>query len=103
MSDRVYVLLDVVKGKSAQVVRALRNKHGVVMADVLEGLDEVMMVAEAPERHRLAELTIKALISVESMTGKVQLLPIKNELGNNIIAGSYPVRHLEKAGRRYSK
>ena len=46
------------------------------MADVLESSSEVMMVAEAPERHRLTKLTIQALMSVEAMTSEVQLLPL---------------------------
>lgn len=79
MSDRVYVLLKVVEGKSAQVVSTLKDKHGVVMADVLEDQSEVMMVAEASERQRLAELTVQAIISVEDVTGEVRLLPIKRE------------------------
>lgn len=79
------------------------SKKGVVMADVLEGIGEVMMVAEAPERHRLAELTIQALISVEAMTGEVKLLPVKNGLCANITAGFSPARDLVQAGKLYSK
>lgn len=77
VSDRVYVILEVLEGKSSQVVKVLRGKRGVIMADVLESSGNVMMVAEASERQWLAKLTIQALISVEAMTSEIQLLPIK--------------------------
>ena len=41
MNDRVYVLLDVIDGKSQEVVGALTGKSGVVSADVLENPPEL--------------------------------------------------------------
>ena len=76
MSARAYVLLDVVQGDPAEVVRALRGRTGVIMADVIEGPPDVVMVVEARGRHRLAELTIEALSAVENMTGDLKLLPV---------------------------
>lgn len=103
MSEKVYVLLEATEGKSAKVINVPRNKQGVVMADALEGPGKVMMVAEASERHRLAELTIQALISIETMTGEVQQLPVKNGIDTDFVTGSSLTGDLIKVGKHYSK
>jgi len=83
MGARVYVLLDILGGSSEQVARTLRSKRGVVMADSLEGPPDVIMVVEAPDLQKLAELTIQALASVESTTTVLRLLPAQDGLNNN--------------------
>ena len=75
-SIRAYILLRLAKGNPDRVARALRRKPGVLMADPLEGPPEVIVVVEAPERQRLADLTVQALSSVETMIENVRLLPI---------------------------
>jgi hypothetical protein len=82
MSDRAYILLDIADGKAEQVTKVLRESPGVVMADALEGPPDVIIVMEAPERQQLAELTIQALASVETMTEHVCLLPTRNKTVN---------------------
>ena len=77
MDNRVYILLDIVDSKAEQATEALRESPGVVMADALEGPPDVIVVVEAPERQRLAKLTIQALASVETMTAHIQLLPTR--------------------------
>ncbi len=61
MSPRVYVLLDIIAGKSDWVVRTLRSKLGVVLVDELEDQPRVIMVVEADDRQKLAKLTIQSL------------------------------------------
>ena len=78
MSARVYVLLDVTEDKVAQVVRALRGRDGVKMVDELEGLPNVIMMIQARDRQQLAELTVQALASTETMTEGMQLLPSRD-------------------------
>jgi len=80
MSDRAYILLDIVDGKAEQVTKVLRENHGVVMVDALEGPPDVIIVMEAPKRQQLAKLTIQALASVETMTEHVCLLPARDKL-----------------------
>lgn len=94
MRDRVYVIPEGREGKPARVVSILRGKNDVVMADILEATGNVMMVEEASERYRLAELTVQALISIEAMTDEIQLLPVN--IGDDIdfIARSSPARSL---------
>jgi hypothetical protein len=71
----VYVLLEVPWKHSTEVASVLRCKPGVVMADVVEAQPSVIMVVEAQERQKLAELTIQALASVEMVTDGVHLMP----------------------------
>ena len=75
MSDRAYILLNIVDGKAEQATEVLRKSPGVVMADALEGPPDVVIVMEAPERQQLAKLTVQALASVETITERVSLLP----------------------------
>jgi hypothetical protein len=81
MSPRVYVLLDIIAGKSGRVTQTLRSKPGVILADELEDQSRAIMVVQATDRQELAELTIQAFASVESITDGIQLLPVKNKDG----------------------
>ena len=86
MGERVYVLLDIVGGKVEQVVKVLRESPGVVMADAVEGLPDVIVVVEALDRQKLAQLTTQALVSVETMTENFCLLPAKDRFNT----GAFP-------------
>jgi len=79
VNTKVYVLLRVKEGKSEQAVQALRSKAGVRLLDVLEGPPDVIMVIQARERRRLAELTVEALASVEDIIEDLQLLPTRDQ------------------------
>jgi len=83
MSARVYVLLDIEHTRIGEAAETLRNMRGVRMVDVLEGPPNLLMLVQARNRQRLAEITNQALASVESMTQDVQLLPAQNGYGKN--------------------
>jgi hypothetical protein len=72
---RVYVLVTVAQGFTAEVASVLRSKPGVVAADVVEGEPSVIMVVEARHRLELAHLTIQALAAVEIATVGLRLMP----------------------------
>ena len=72
---KVYVLVQVAEGFSAEVASILRRKPGVVAADVVEGEASVIMVVEAQHRLGLAHLTIQALTAVEKATVGLRLMP----------------------------
>ena len=72
---RVYVLVDVAGGYHEEVASVLRCKPGVVMADNVEAQQKVIMVVEAQDRQTLAELTVRALASVETAIGGMHLMP----------------------------
>jgi hypothetical protein len=56
----------------------LRGQPGVKMVDVLEGPPDVIVMLQARSRLELAELTSQALVSVESMTEDLKVLPVQN-------------------------
>ena len=79
MSSRAYVLLHIADGNSELVLQALQSMPGVVTVDVLEGPPDVIMVVEASERQKLAELTTQALASVETVIEDMRLLPSRDD------------------------
>ena len=89
MSERVYILLDIVGGKAEQVAKVLQDKPGIVIADLLEGPPDVIMVVEASDRQKLAELTVQALAVVENMTENFRLLPTVPGLNTSTFAKSF--------------
>ena len=82
MSDRVYLLLDVAEEKADHVAGNLRRIAGIRIVDVIEGQHDVIAVVEAPERQRLAEITMRVFSSVENMIEDLKLLPVRNGLSN---------------------
>lgn len=74
MSFKAYVILDSPVDKTAQLAKALRHRPGVVTVDFLEDSPRLIMVVEAPERKKLAKLTVQAISSTDTMTDVTQLL-----------------------------
>jgi hypothetical protein len=75
VSARVYVLLGIITGGCNEAAKILRGKPGVIEVELLEGSPEMLFVIESSSRRSLAQLTVSALTSVESLTTGVQLLP----------------------------
>jgi hypothetical protein len=84
MSVRVYVLLDVMERRKQQVAHYLLGRRGVLMADITEGKPNVIFVAEAASRQKLAELTMRAIAAIESMIEDFNVLPVQR-ISNNTI------------------
>lgn len=76
MNSRAYTFLDVAHGTTNDVLRMLRGKPCIAAVDCVEGPPDVIMVVEAEEPQRLAELTMDALTSVSHLTNSVQRLPV---------------------------
>ena len=96
MSDRVYILLDVLDGKADQVAEKLRHIAGIRIVDVIEGQPDVIALVEAPERQRLAEITMRVFSSVENMIEDVELLPARDGIGRH---DSIEPSHRDKKSR----
>ena len=79
MNARTYVLIDAVAGKAPEVIRALRGRPGITLADCVEGPPDIVMMAEAEDNQALADLTIRALTSIDNLTNGIQLLPVCGE------------------------
>ena len=73
--DRVYVILDIIDGKHSEAAQRLRANPGVQWVDVLEGQWDIITAIEASNRSRLAQLVVRAISSVETITEDIQLLP----------------------------
>jgi hypothetical protein len=78
MTARVYILLNVVENTADQVISAVRGSAGVTTVDAIEGSPDVMLVLEARNRKILADLTSRALASVETMTESITVLPSRD-------------------------
>ena len=96
MNAKVYVLLHVKEGKSEQVVQTLRSKAGVRLLDVLEGPPDVIMMVQARERRRLAELTVAALASVEDVTEDLQLLPTPDGCSTLVLTKALRTKRIDQ-------
>lgn len=75
----MYILLDIADGKSAEAVQSLYGRAGVVKADPLEGSPDLLVICEASNRQKLAELTVGALAAVEQVMENVCLLPVRSQ------------------------
>ena len=79
MSHRVYILLDIADGKSEEVAQSLWIRPGIVKVDLLEGSPNLLVICEATNRQKLAELTVEALAAVEQDTENMHLLPVRSQ------------------------
>jgi hypothetical protein len=79
MSFKAYVIMDSPDEKTARMVRTLRKRPGVVSVDLLEDSPQLIMVVEAPQRKKLAKLTVRAISSADSMATVTQLLTATSE------------------------
>jgi len=75
--ERVYILLGTADGRAEEAVRMLRGQPGVVMADAVEGPEEVLLVMESPDRETLSSLANRALALTEEITETVTLMPVR--------------------------
>ena len=78
MASRAYMLLELTDVDPDQVVEDLLTQSGVMIADPLEGPPDILMMVEAPDRQKLAELTIKAIGTVESVAKGIRVLPSRD-------------------------
>jgi len=96
MSNRVYLLLDVVEGKADHVAGKLRHIAGIRIVDVIEGQPDVIAVVEASERQRLAEITMQVFSSLENLIEDLRLLPARDGIGRH---DSIEPSHRDKKSR----
>lgn len=83
--SKAYVLMDVAEGKCEQVTQTLANNPGVTMVDRLEEPPQVIMVVQAAEQRKLAELTVDAVSRVENMALDIQFLPAYDSIISHAI------------------
>jgi hypothetical protein len=96
VNARVYVLLSVKEGKAEQAIQTLRSKTGVRLLDVLEGPPDVIMMIQARERRRLAELTVEALASVGDVTEDLKLLPTSDRCSTLMLTKALRTKRIDQ-------
>ena len=81
MKTKAYVLLEVPENKYKAVFMALQGKAGVVALECIEeGPPDIVLTVEAPNREKLAQLTVSAIATVEDMADRYTLLPVCDHL-----------------------
>ena len=74
IASRVYVLLSITDGHSEQAARMLQGIPGIKNADLLEGVPNLLVTVEAPDRMKLADLLMEALSGLDGITEDLRLL-----------------------------
>jgi hypothetical protein len=64
-------------GNWEEAVTIIRDQPGVVMADSIEGMADVIFAVQGSTPENLANLMVHAIAAVEDMTDEIQLLPVK--------------------------
>jgi hypothetical protein len=96
ISDKVYLVLNVAEGKANQVAGKLKRVAGIRIVDVLEGLPDVIAVVEAPERHKLVEMTMRVISLVGTMIEDMKLLSARDGLSRH---SSFESSHIIKKSK----
>ena len=73
--NRLYVLINVHSGTAERVVQSLQKRSGVLLADIVDNPPDIILVMQANNNQKLAELAMEALAPVEDMIKELQLLP----------------------------
>ena len=60
MSERAYVVINAVEGKVPEILTILNNSPGIIMAAHVDGPSDVIIVAEADNRLKLARMVNEA-------------------------------------------
>jgi hypothetical protein len=84
MSAKVYILLNVSNGNFIQVIEALKRQKGVIIADMLEGPPDLIIVVEAPERQKAAEYLMRILDVVDNVFEDILVLPVRESVGEKV-------------------
>ena len=79
MSTRVYILLDILEEEFPYAIQTLQNAEGVMAADSLEGHPNILVIIEAPDRQKLAELMMPVLRALGHITEDLHLLTTRGE------------------------
>lgn len=67
MSDRAYVLINVLPGQTTSVVRALSDIKEIKMIDPCWGKPDIIVVVEVPDQDALTQLVLTKIHSIEGV------------------------------------
>jgi len=69
-------MLHTTNGKSEGILQYLQHKPGVVLADMVDGDHDFMLIVEAQNKEKLAEFAVSIIIELEMVIKKFDLLPV---------------------------
>jgi hypothetical protein len=81
-TSRAYVRVKTRQGCPETLFSNIARNSGVVVADVIEGQSDVILVLEASNREELANTVMDALAALEPMTEDVELLPVRAKVNS---------------------
>lgn len=67
MSDRAYVLINVLPGQTTAVVRALSDIKEIKTIDPCWGKPDIIVVVEVPDQDALTQLVLTKIHSIEGV------------------------------------
>lgn len=67
MSDRAYVLINVLPGQTTAVVRALTDIKEIKTIDPCWGKPDIIVVVEVPDQDALTQLVLSKIHSIEGV------------------------------------
>ena len=68
MSDRAYVLINVLPGQTANVVRALNDIKEIKTIDPCWGKPDIFTVVEVPDQDALTSLVLTKIHAIEGVS-----------------------------------
>ena len=76
---KTYVLLKASDGDLEQALGIIQHQPGVVMAEPVEGIADIIFAVQATDRESLAKLAVQAIAAVENVTEEIELLPVTGQ------------------------
>lgn len=68
MSDRAYVLINVLPGRTSDVVRALTEIKQIKTIDPCWGKPDIIAVVEVPDQDALTQLVLSRIHAIEGVS-----------------------------------
>jgi hypothetical protein len=78
MNSKAYILIDVADGRASEVLAMLQRRPSMAAVDGVKGPPDMVMVVEADEAQKLAEVTVKALTPASHLTDSIKCLPVSH-------------------------
>ena len=68
MSDRAYVLINVLPGRTSEVVHALEDIKQIKTIDPCWGKPDIIVVVEVPDQDALTQLVLSRIHAIEGVS-----------------------------------
>jgi len=82
MSDRAYILINVLPGRTSDVVRTLSEIKQITTIDPCWGKPDIIVVAEVSDQDALTQLVLKRIHQIEGVSQTDTHLVYRLKVGN---------------------